>query len=112
MFTAVCYVTVVVPVVSVSLNQTAISLEVGSSATIIASVLPEDATNKKVTWKTSNTSIATVDQDGKVTAKAVGSATITAVTSDGNKSATCSVNVTPQESEREGYGSATWWSNL
>ena len=92
-FTANCSVTVVVPVVSVSLNKTELTLEKGKNATLTATINPSNATDKTVTWKSSNTAIAMVDQTGKVTAIEVGSAVITVTTNDGSKTATCSVTV-------------------
>ena len=82
------------PAESISLNLTEASLKVDETTTLTATVLPETATNKTVTWKSSNEAIATVDANGKVTAVAVGEATITATTTDGsNLSATCKVTV-------------------
>jgi len=91
--TATCKVTVNVAVTGVSLNKTSLTLTVGGSETLTKTVTPSDATNKGVTWSSSNTSVATVDNNGKVTAKATGTATITVKTNDGNKTATCSVTV-------------------
>ena len=80
---------------SIALNQTTATLKASETITLIATVLPENATNKSVTWKSSNEAVATVDANGLVTAIAVGEATITATTTDGsNKSATCKVTVT------------------
>ncbi len=96
---ATCSVTVVAtPAESVTLNQTSASLKVGESVSLTATVLPADATDKTVTWSSSNTSVAIVDSNGKVTAIALGSATITAKC--GSVSASCSVTVvaTPAES--------------
>ena len=59
---------------------------------LTATVEPDNATNKNVTWTTSNAAIATVN-NGEVTAKAAGTATITVTTADGNKTATCAVTV-------------------
>ena len=83
-----------IKVTGVSLDKTSLSILVGSSSTLTATVSPSNATNKGVTWKSSNTSIATVDQNGKVTAKTNGTAVITVTTKDGNysKSATVTVN--------------------
>ncbi|MEE1365723.1 MAG: leucine-rich repeat protein, partial [Muribaculaceae bacterium] len=79
---------------SIALNKTSASLKATETLTLIATVLPENATNKSVTWKSSNEAVATVDANGKVTAVAVGEATITATTADGsNKSATCKITV-------------------
>lgn len=82
-----------VPVTGVSLNKSSTSLTVGKTEILTATVTPTNATNKAVTWSSNNTAVATVD-NGTITAKAKGSATITARTSDGNKTATCAVTVT------------------
>ena len=96
--TAKCTVTVkaaTVAVTSVTLDKTSLALQIGESAILNATVKPDNATNKEVTWSSSNTGIATVDANGKVTAKAAGNATITATAKDGSgKKATCSVTVT------------------
>lgn len=81
-----------IPVASVELSQTEITLEVDGTATLTAAVTPDNATNKTVAWESDKESIATVDNTGKVTAIAQGTAKITA-TADG-KSAECAVNVT------------------
>lgn len=85
---------VVYKVTEVKLDKTNLSLEVGDTATLTATVEPDEASNKNVTWSSDGTSVATVDDTGKVTAISVGSATITATTQDGNKTATCTVTVT------------------
>ena len=79
-------------VTSVALNKSEHSLYTGQSEILTATVQPEDATNKTVTWSTSNASVATVE-NGVVTAVAAGTATITVTTEDGNKTATCAVTV-------------------
>lgn len=81
------------PVTSVSLNKTSTTLEIGGTETLTATIEPDNATNKKVTWSSDATSVATVDEDGLVTAVAAGTATITVTTADGNKTATCAVTV-------------------
>ena len=78
---------------SVSLNKSSISLMEGTSETLIATVAPSNADNKVISWKSSDTGIAYVDTDGKVTAVKAGTATITVTTLDGNKTATCTVSV-------------------
>ena len=91
---ATCKVTIsknVIAVVDITLNKTTLSLKEGDSETLVATVKPDDATDKTVTWSTSDASIATVDSNGKVTAVKEGTATITAKA--GDKSATCSVTV-------------------
>ena len=65
----------------------------GDTQTLTATISPSNATNKSVTWSSSNTSVATVSSSGLVTAKAAGSTTITVKTNDGNKTATCAVTV-------------------
>ena len=77
---------------SIALNKTSASLKATETLTLVATVLPDNATNKSVTWKSSNEAVATVDANGKVMAVAVGEATITATTVDGsNLSASCKV---------------------
>ena len=83
-----------VAVTGVSLSPSSTSVEAGQDATLTATVTPSNATNKSVTWTSSDTTIATVS-GGIVTGVAEGSATITATTSDGGFTATCSVTVTP-----------------
>ena len=82
-----------VSVTGVKLDQTELSLYTGESKTLIATVQPSDATNKNVTWSSDKPEVATVE-NGKVTAKAAGTATITVTTEDGKKTATCTVTVT------------------
>ena len=82
-----------VPVQSVGLNTNKVELSVGEENKLVATVTPEAATNKEVTWASSTPEVATVDQDGKVVAQKPGNATITVTTKDGNKTATCEVTV-------------------
>ncbi|MBE6700396.1 MAG: CHAP domain-containing protein [Ruminococcaceae bacterium] len=77
---------------SVTLNKNSVTLEVGATESLTATVKPSNATNKAVTWTSSNTSVASVS-NGVITAKAAGTATITVKTADGNKTATCTVTV-------------------
>ncbi|MBQ8134948.1 MAG: Ig domain-containing protein, partial [Clostridia bacterium] len=77
---------------SINLNKTSVSLEKSKTTTLTATVNPSNATNKTVTWKSSNTKVATVDSTGKIKAVGSGSATITAETINGKK-ATCKVTV-------------------
>ena len=85
--------TPVSPVTGVSLNQSSLLLPVGGSKTLTAAVMPDHATNKGVTWKSSDAAIATVDSAGRVTGVKAGMATITATTADGGKTASCDVTV-------------------
>jgi len=81
-----------VAVTGVSLNKTSTTLTVGETETLTATVVPTNATNKNVSWTSSNTSVASVS-NGVITAKAAGTATITVKTADGSKTATCTVTV-------------------
>jgi uncharacterized repeat protein (TIGR02543 family) len=87
-------VTVTVPVSGVSLDKASLSLAVGESETLSATVTPSDATNKTVTWSSSDAEIASISSSGLVSAVSAGSATITVNTNDGNKTAACAVSVT------------------
>ncbi len=82
----------VIKVTAIQLNQTALSLTVGEAKKLTATVAPANAANKTVTFKSSNPSVAAVDANGTVTAKAAGTAVITA--SAGDFSAQCKVTVT------------------
>lgn len=94
---ATCKITVknpVVKVTKVTLNKTTATLAPKETLTLKATVTPTNATNKAVTWKSSNTKIATVSSSGKVTAKAAGTVTITCRAKDGSgKKATCKITV-------------------
>ena len=95
---ATCTVTVTaatVPVTGVTLNKDSLALGVGDSETLTATVAPANAANQNVTWASSDTSVATVDAAGKVTAVGAGTATITVTTVDGGKTAACTVTVRP-----------------
>ena len=83
---------VATPVETVTLNRTEASLKVSEQLQLEANVLPEDVTDRSVTWSSSNSSIVSVDETGLVTAINVGSAVVTATTSNG-LSAECLVNV-------------------
>jgi len=82
-----------VSVTGVSVSPTSTSISVGGTATLTATVSPSNATNKAVSWTSSNTSVATVSSSGVVTGVAGGSATITVKTSDGSFTATTTVTV-------------------
>ena len=88
-------VTVIDPyaVTGVTLDRTTLSLEMGETATLLATVLPEDARDKTVTWSSGNTAVATVDQQGKITTVSPGTAQITVTTKDGSFSASCALTV-------------------
>ena len=87
------YVPSVTHVSSVSLNKVSLQLTKGESEALSATIFPADATDKSVHWESDNTDVADVDNTGNVTAKAKGTATITVTTTDGGKTASCSVTV-------------------
>lgn len=74
-----------VAVTGVTLKKTSISIQVDDKETLIATVLPEDATNKNISWKSDKPEIASVNANGKVTGVAEGEATITVTTEDGRR---------------------------
>lgn len=99
-YTATCKVTVTTPVTGLALNTTSTSIHYSSisniTKTIVATITPSDASNKKVTWSSSNTDIVTVTQGGVIHGEALGTATITCKSvSNPSVSATCTVTVLP-----------------
>jgi uncharacterized protein YjdB len=89
-----CIVTVrEIDVASVVLDKTSLSLEEGETALLVASVEPDSATDKSVTWSSSDDSVVSMDAAGKVTAVSAGTATVTVTTNNGNRTAICSVKV-------------------
>lgn len=82
-----------VTVTGVTLDKTSMTLEKGKSAVLHAAVVPANATNQAVTFKSSKTSVVTVSQSGKISAKKAGTAVITVVSANG-KTAVCKVTVT------------------
>ncbi|MBO4797238.1 MAG: Ig-like domain-containing protein, partial [Candidatus Methanomethylophilaceae archaeon] len=93
-FSATCAVTVVSPVkvTGVSLDKTKVTINVGDTVKLTATVTPSDAANKKVSWSTSDSKIVTVS-DGTVKGVSKGTATVTVTTDDGGYTATCTVTV-------------------
>ena len=94
--TAECKVTVVAkvyPVTGVSLNKTSLTLKQTETETLVVTVSPSNATDKSVVWSSSDSTIASVDQNGKITAVSVGKATITVKTNNGGFTAACAVTV-------------------
>ena len=82
-----------VAVKSIKLNTSSKTIKIGETTTLKATISPSDATNKEVTWKSSDTKIATVDSNGKVKGIKEGSVTITATTKDGKKTAKETIKV-------------------
>lgn len=89
----------VIEVTSVSLNKTSLTLEIGESETLTATILPSNATDKSITWSSTNSSIAAVS-GGNVTAKSEGATTITATAHNG-KSVSCTIVVETKKPEIE-----------
>lgn len=111
--TAACAVSVktkVIAVTGVTLNKTELTLTEGNSETLSATVKPDNATDKTVSWTSSDATVASVDDNGKVTAIKAGTATITVKTKDGEKTATCKVTVVPSSLSggHEGTGQEIW----
>lgn len=96
-----CTVTVVRPVTSIKLNKTSAKIKEGNTVTLTATASPSNATNKDVTWKSSNTAVAKVSSTGVVTGVKKGTVTITATAKDGYK-AVASCKITVEESKTKG----------
>ena len=88
---------------SISLPET-MTVNMGSTITLNPTFNPSTATNKIVTWSSSNERVATVDNSGKVTPVSVGSTVITVTSQDGNRTATCTVTVTNNSNNNQGSG--------
>ena len=103
--TATCKVTIVdkiVNVTGISLDKTETTLAVGDGIKLEATIKPDTATDKSITWSSSDKQIASVDGLGNITAITKGSATITATTNDGEKTASCKVKVVDKGVEISG----------
>ena len=94
-----------VNITSVTLDKTSAQMLMGETLQLTATVTPDNATNKKVTWSTSNSFIATVSETGLVTAVSVGTVTITVTTEDGAKTATCALTIIKKGSSGGDSGS-------
>lgn len=94
-----------VSVTGVSLTPSAITLDQGATRQLSASVSPSNATNKSVSYTSSNTSVVSVNGSGLVRAVSAGSATITVTTGDGRKTDTANITVAPSSSGCSGSGS-------
>ncbi|WP_375179103.1 M6 family metalloprotease domain-containing protein [Enterococcus rotai] len=92
----------VVPVTGISIMPTIKELSIGAKETLQATVTPENATNKKVTWSSSDQSVVTISENGEVTGKSAGQVTITAKTVDGNKEAKSVIKVIDDDPDDHG----------
>ena len=111
--TASCNITVdnSIPVSGVHLNISNSTLKRNETLKLVATINPINATNKNVTWTSSNSSVASVDSSGLVTAKSDGSATITVTTVDGNYTASCNITVISEQEELPTISSNTYEIN-
>lgn len=100
-----------VSVTGVVLDRPNAELVVGGTLKLTATVAPADATNKTVSWSSNKEDVATVSDDGTVTAKNVGEAVITVTTADGGKTATCTITVKEKDSGSEGEGGSSGGSD-
>lgn len=110
--TATCTVTVnpkTIAVTGVSLDRACVTLLEGDAATLVATVYPSNATNKNVSWNSSNPSVASVDKYGMVTALRNGASTITVETEDGGWKSCCEIVVKQSGLEDPGYGDEIDW---
>ena len=89
----ICKVTVIQPVEGIKLNNTRLDMNIGAMEQLIATVLPEDASNKTIKWFSSNTNICTVSNSGIVVAVGQGTSVVTATTEDGEYVAACVIIV-------------------
>ena len=81
-----------IPITGIGLNKSRLNLVIGTTETLIKNISPSNATNQDVTWHSSNSDVATINSSGQITAKKVGSTTITVTTSNGYRT-TCKVTV-------------------
>ncbi|MBN1597504.1 MAG: Ig-like domain-containing protein [Bacteroidales bacterium] len=113
-YTDNCYVTVTpafIPVTGINVSPNSTDLIVGNTQQLTASVYPQNATNQNIFWSSSNTSVASVNSAGLVTAIAEGYATITVTAQDGGYSATCYIVITPGNSITS-YRIRNRWQNV
>ena len=100
-----------VTVTGVTLDKTILTLQVAQKEELHATVIPVDATYQTIIWSSSNASIASVNPNGEVTANAAGTAIITVITADGNKTATCAVTVTSEQDKLNAYNDLKTYIN-
>ena len=109
--TAQCQVTVIakaVPVTGVSLDRTEVTLRKTETVTLVATVSPSDATDKAVVWSSTDSSVATVDRDGKVTAVKEGTATVEVTSKDEGFKAGCVVTVEDKDNVEDPEEGGEW----
>lgn len=94
---------VVIPVTGVKLNKSTTTINAGATETLVATVEPTEATNKKLTWSSSDVTVATVDANGVVNGLKIGNAKITVSTEDGKHSASCDVEVVCAHANKTTY---------
>lgn len=95
------FTTLPINVTGVTLDNTTLALDTGKTGVLKATVAPNNATNKAVSWSSDATAVATVDNTGKVTAVKAGTCNIVVTTKDGSKTAQCAVTVTAKPAEGE-----------
>jgi uncharacterized protein YjdB len=108
-FTAACAVTVqneAIPVTGISLDKTALSIYIDDVEELTAEISPVNATDKSVSWSSSDASVVTVNENGTVTGVSAGTATVSATSEDGEFTAGCTVTVT----DESGSVTSTGWS--
>lgn len=96
-----------IPVLGVTLDKQTMNLTAGSTGSLTATINPANAANKSLTWTSDNTAVATVNENGVVTAVAEGTAKITVKTVDGEKTAVCTVTVTAKTSGGSSSGGSS-----
>lgn len=101
-----------IKVTGVTVAPTSATLKINGKQQLNATIAPDNATDKAVTWKSSNTSVATVSENGLVKGIAQGTATITVTTHDGNKTATATITVTNESEESKDFVLVTSVNNL
>ncbi len=108
-FGKIDYIEKIANVTGVRLDQTKLEMKKGEVTKLVATVLPSNATNKKLTWSSNNEEVATVDASGHVTAQSAGKASITVTTDDGKYTASSEVIVSPSTSVPDPYEGYTVW---
>ena len=109
-YTASCQVTVFVTVTGIKLDKQELSVTEGKTLKLTPTILPEDATNKKIIWSASDNTVASVSPKGEITTYKPGIVTITATTTDQYKTATCKISVTSAETiDYSPYGNKQEW---